>query len=71
MHSTLVQMSKEELARIVSSAVEEKLVELFGDLDEYLLMKENVRKRLRRQKKAVAKGERGADLITIRKQLGL
>ena len=71
MPDTLVQMSKEELARIVSNAVEEKLVELFGDPDEGLQMKENLRKRLRRQKKSVAKGERGTELTSVRKHLGL
>ncbi len=71
MPDTLVQMSKEELARIVSNAVEEKLVELFGDPDEGLQMKENLRKRLRRQKKSVAKGERGTELASVRKHLGL
>jgi hypothetical protein len=64
-------MSKQELSQLISNAVEQKLVELFGDPDEGLSIKENVRKRLLRQKKAVAKGDRGADLNSVRKQLGL
>ena len=71
MSSTVAQMSKQELTQIISNVVEQKLVEMFGDPDEGLSMKENMRKRLLRQKKAVAKGDRGSDLASIRKQLGL
>jgi hypothetical protein len=71
MSNTVAQMSKRELTNIISSVVEQKLIELFGDPDEDLLMKENFWKRLLRQKKAVAKGDRGTDLTYIRKQLEL
>ena len=71
MASTVAQMSKKELARIISSVVEQKLIELFGDPDEGLKFKEYFRKRLVRQRKAVAKGERGLALSTVRKQLAL
>lgn len=71
MTGTVAQMSKKELTHIISSVVEQKLIELLGDPDEGLLMKENVRKRLARQKKAVAKGDRGEELTSIRKRLGL
>ena len=71
MSSTLVQVSKRELTQIISSVVEQKLVELFGDPDDGLTMKQNLRKRLLRQKRAVEKGERGADLSSIRRRLGL
>ena len=71
MSSTVAHMSKKELTQVISNVVEQKLVELFGDPDEGLPMKENMRKRLLRQKKAVAKGDRGTDLTSIRKQLGL
>jgi hypothetical protein len=64
-------MSKRELTQFSSNVVEQKLVELFGDPDEGLSMKKNLRKRLFRQRKAVAKGDRKSDLTTIRKQLGL
>ena len=70
MSSTVAQMSKKELTRVISSVVEQKLVELFGDPDEGLLMKQSLRKRLLRQKRTVAKGDRGTDLAFIRKQLG-
>ena len=71
MSTTVAQMSKKELAQVISNVVEQKLIELFGDPDEDLSMKDNLRKRLVRQKKAVAKGERGATLFTVRKQLGI
>jgi hypothetical protein len=71
MSNSVAQMSKEELEEMISKAVEEKLLELLGDPDEGLSMKENLRKRLRRQKRRVAEGERGTDLGTVRKQIGL
>lgn len=71
MSSTVAHMTKKEFAQMLSTVVEQKLVELFGDPDDGLVLKENLRKRLIRQKKAVAKGERGDDFATVRKQLGL
>ena len=71
MSNTVIQVTKQELSQLISNAVEQKLVELFGDPDEGLSMKENVRKRLLRQKRAVAKGDRGVDLNSVRKQLGI
>ena len=71
MSSTVVQVSKQELTKIISNVVEQKLVELFGDLDYGLTMKQNLRKRLLRQKRAVEKGDRGIDLPSIRKHLDL
>ena len=71
MPSTVAQMSKKEFTQIISNVVEQKLVELFGDPDEGLVLKEHLRRRLIRQKKAVDKGDRGIDLHTVRKQLAL
>jgi len=71
MPTTVARMSKKELTQVITTVVEQKLLELFGDPDEDLSMRDNLRKRLIRQKKAVAKGERGIDLSTVRKQLGL
>ena len=71
MSTTVAQMSKKELAQVISNVVEQKLIELFGDPDEDLSMKDTLRKRLVRQKKAVARGDRGINLATVRKQLGI
>ncbi len=71
MSSTIAQMTKQEFAQMLSTVVEEKLVELFGDPDDGLVLKKNFRRRLIRQKKAVAKGERGEDFAAVVKRLGL
>jgi hypothetical protein len=51
--------------------VEQKLKEIFGDPDEGLELRADVRDRLLRQKKAVAKGERGEALDEVVKRLGI
>ena len=71
MPSMVVHMSKKEFAQVVSTAIEQKLIELFGDPDDGLVLKDGLRKRLVRQRKAVAKGERGNDFTAVRKRLGL
>ncbi len=71
MSNTVAQMTQKELAQMLSNVVEQKLFEVLGDPDEGLVMKENVRKRLIRQMKAVAKGERGEDFSEVRKRLGI
>ena len=71
MPATIANMTKEELARVISVAVEQKLVELFGDPDDGAVLKSNLRKRLIRQKKLVAKGERGEDFASVTKRLRL
>ncbi len=68
---TVAQMTKEELREMIEWVVEEKLVELLGDPDEGLELRESVRQRLLRQKRAVANGERGEPLKEVLKKLGL
>jgi hypothetical protein len=64
-------MTTVELRHSVSSVVEEKLMQLLGDPDKGLVLRENVRKRLLRQKRAVSKGERGETLETVVRRLKL
>ena len=71
MPTTIVNMTKEEFAQMVSTVVEQKLVELFGDPDDGMVLKSNLRKRLIRQRKSVAKGERGDDFSAVIKRLRL
>lgn len=71
MPTTIAQMTKKEFANMLSTVVEQKLIELFGDPDDGLVLKESLRRRLARQANAVAKGERGEDFSTVRKRLGL
>ena len=49
----VAQMTKEELREMIEAAVEQKLLEMFGDPDEGLEIRESVRDRLLRQKKAI------------------
>jgi hypothetical protein len=67
----VAEMTAGELKRLVGLAVEEKLIELLGDPDEGLVLRESLRKRLLRQKRAVAKGERGELLEDVVRRLKL
>ncbi len=71
MPKTVAEMTAEELKELVGFAVEQKLVELFGDPDDGLVIREAVRKRLLRQKEAVAQGERGEPFDDIVRRLKL
>jgi hypothetical protein len=71
MAKILAEMTADELKQLVGLAVEEKLIELLGDPDEGVVLRESVRKRLLRQKRAVAKGERGELLEDVVRRLKL
>ncbi|HLC21792.1 MAG TPA: hypothetical protein VJM10_06770 [Candidatus Methylomirabilis sp.] len=71
MAKILAEMTADELKRLVGLAVEEKLIELLGDPDEGLVLRESLRKRLLQQKRAVAKGERGELLEDVVRRLKL
>jgi len=71
MKQMVSQMTKEELRQIIESSVENKLLELFGDPDEGLALREDVRKRLLKSKAAVDRGERGRSLDDVARRLGL
>jgi len=71
MAKILAEMTADELKQLVGLAVEEKLIELLGDPDEGLVLRESLRKRLLRQKRAVAKGERGELLENVVRRLKL
>jgi len=71
MQKTVAEMIGEELRELVGAAVEQKMVELLGDPDAGLVLRENVRQRLLRQRQAVAKGERGQSLKTVIRRLKL
>ena len=69
--ATIMQMTKEELQEIIESAIERKFMELIGDPDEGLEIREELRERLVRQKQAVAEGDRGDSLEDVVQRLGL
>ena len=71
MAKIVAEMTVKELQEVVGSAVEKKIVELLGDLDAGLEIRENVRKRLLRQKRAVARGDRGESLEKVVRRLKL
>jgi len=71
MMATVAEMTKEELREIIEITIEQKLLELLGDPDEGLPIREAVRERLLRQKQAVASGERGEPFEDVVRRLGL
>ena len=71
MSEMMVQITKDELRRLIDEVLEEKLIELFGDPDEGLEINETLKKRLLKQKEMTAKGERGRLLSDVAAELGL
>ncbi len=67
----VAQMTVDELKEIVGAAVEQKLVDLFGDPDAGITMKKSLRQRLTRQRKAVAAGRRGEAFDDVVQRLRL
>lgn len=72
---TLAQMTRDELKELiedaVQAAVEQKLLEILGDPDEGLEIRQRVRQRLLYQKQMVASGERGQEMKDVVQELGL
>jgi len=62
---TVADMTPDELRRLVSTVIEEKLAELLSDPDVGLELREDVRRRLLSQRQAVADGERGEPLSEV------
>lgn len=71
MSSAPIRMTKSELMELIDNAVEQKLLELLGDPDAGLTIKKTLHARLLRQKRAVAKGQRGQDFNNVVNRLGL
>jgi hypothetical protein len=65
------QMTKEELRKMIDEVLEQKLIELFGDPDEGLELRDEIRESLIRQREAVARGELGRPLEDVVKELGI
>ena len=62
MANTVAEMTKDEFIAVMEELIERKLLEIIGDPDEGLVIRESVRERLLRQKAAVDAGERGTRL---------
>lgn len=65
------QMTKEELRTMIDEVLEEKLIELFGDPDEGLELRDDLKKRLLQQRTAVKEGDLGKPLEDVVRNLGL
>lgn len=68
---TVSELTVRQFEALVESAVERKLLELFGDPDEGLELKPSVKAKLRRSLAAVHRGERGLPAKQVAKELGL
>jgi hypothetical protein len=71
MTTTVAQMTKSELREMIEASIEEKLLELLGDPDEGLLIRQSIRDRLLRQKQDVSAGEHGEPFEDVVSRLGL
>jgi hypothetical protein len=71
MTTLVAEMTKEELVQVIETVIEQKLMDLFDDLDAGLELKPSVRERLLRQREMVAQGERGQLFGEVMKELGL
>ncbi len=57
--NTVSRMTKDELRELIEESIEHKLFELMQDTDRGLVLKKDVRERLRRSFAAEERGERG------------
>ncbi len=71
MTNAVLQMTPEELKDMIETLIEQKLMEMFGNLDDGLELQERVYQRLLRQKQAVIAGERGQPFAEVVQQLNL
>jgi hypothetical protein len=71
MATTVAQMTTSELREMIEPIIEQKLLELLGDPDEGLPIRNSVGDKLLRQQQAVAAGERGEPLEDTVRRLGL
>ena len=68
---TVAQLTVPQLESLIESVIERKLIELFGDPDQGLELRESVKARLRRSLSAVKHGERGIPVKRVAKDLGI
>ncbi len=68
---TISQLTVPQLEALIESAVERKLLEMFGDPDQGLELKPSVKTKLRRSIAATKRGERGKPAQQVAKELGL
>lgn len=67
----VTDLSSEELKALIQEAVEEVLLELLGDPDQGLELREDVKKRLKRSLERVQQGEQGIPAEEVAKRTRL
>lgn len=67
----VADLTVDELTQIIQEAVEQQLSEMFGDPDEGLELREEIKTRLRRTLEAERHGARGIPVQEVAAQLGL
>ena len=68
---TVGELTLEELRQIIEQVVEEKLLELLGDPDEGLVLREEIQARPRRTLARERAGKRGIPAREVAERLGL
>lgn len=71
MADTVADMTREELRDMLEALIEQKLVEILGDPDQGLEIRESVCERLIAQRGQVAAGERGRPLEEVAQEIDL
>ncbi len=71
MDQTVSQMTRDELQQLIENSVERTILDLLGDPDVGLLLRDSVRKQLLKGKTAAETGERGRPLEDVVRELGL
>ncbi len=71
MAELISEMTKEEFRLLIGETIEQKFIEMFGDPDEGLELRDEVREYLIRQREVIARGELGRPLDEVIKELGL
>lgn len=56
--NTIAEMTKDELIAVIEQSVERKLLEILGDPDDGLEIRQSVQEEVLRQKTAIAAGEK-------------
>lgn len=71
MHKTVAEMTPDELKEMLGELIEDKLTEVLADPDQGLAVQEPVSARLKLQRSAVDRGERGESFDDVARRLGL
>jgi hypothetical protein len=71
MSTKVAELTVDELKELIETTIEQKLLEMFGDPDQGLQLREEITARLLRSLEAAQRGERGTSAQDVAAQLGL